>query len=612
MNPDELKQAWQALASRQRLTIDADVLLKEVRHNERNFRQLVLWRDVREVGAALVMVPVWIYLGARLPLPWTWYLCVPALLWIAGFMLVDRMRQQRRQPRPGNPLRECVASSLAQVEHQAWLLRNVFWWYLLPPGVAVMIVLGHAAWQMREAGAGAELVVARTAAVVTLVFGGVYWLNRRVARKGLEPRRQELQTLLESLEGPDHAGSRAAPTAGDPPAQNTGWRGVLGIVLLCAITATSSVLAYRLGMPRSAHFDANFCPAAGDMAVTNFLVPIRQKHRVPAIAAALVTSKGLVAVGVVGTRKQGTETVATLDDKWHLGSDGKAMTATLIARLVEQGRLNWDATLAEVFPDLASRFAPDVRTITVLQLLSHRSGLTPNPDLLRYGGADGRKERLRILENELGKSLPHKPGTHYEYSNLGYAIVGAIAEKITGKPWEQAMQDEVFGPLGMTSVGFGGTGTPGQLDQPWGHHADGTPVSGNGPAMDNAPVLSPAGRVHCTIQDWTRFIADQLRGDRGEPALLKPETYRKLHTPPFGGDYALGWGVQERDWGGGTVLQHCGDNTMNFANVWVAPRRDFAVLACVNQSGDTAFEASDDAVSALIKLHSQKKAKTGP
>jgi CubicO group peptidase (beta-lactamase class C family) len=256
--------------------------------------------------------------------------------------------------------------------------------------------------------------------------------------------------------------------------------------------------------------------------------------------------------------------------------------------------------VVEVFPDLAAGFGSEARSITVLQLLSHHSGLKPNPDLALYGGADGPRERLRLVKDELSKAPQRKPGTHYEYSNLGYSIVGAITERITGKSWEQSMQDEVFGPLGMKSVGFGGTGTPGQVDQPWGHYQDGQPVSGNGPAMDNPPVLSPAGRVHCTIQDWARFIADQLRGERGEPALLQPASYRKLHTPPFEGEYALGWLAVERAWGGGTVLNHAGDNTMNFANVWVAPRRDLAVLVCVNQSGHTAFQASDEAVSAPI------------
>jgi CubicO group peptidase (beta-lactamase class C family) len=363
-----------------------------------------------------------------------------------------------------------------------------------------------------------------------------------------------------------------------------------------------------LGVSRG---NAGYCPAAGDPAVTSLLAPIRQKHEIPAMAAAFVTSKGLVTAGVVGTRKRGTEIAATLNDQWHLGSDTKAMTATLVAILVEKGRLKWESTVADVFPDLAAGFDLEARSITVLELLSHRSGLKPNPDLLAYGGADGTKERLRVVNDVLGKAPPHKPGTHYEYSNLGYSVVGAIIERLTGKTWEQAMQEEVFTPLGMTGVGFGGTGTPGRVDQPWGHLANGQPASGNGPAMDNPPVLSPAGRVHCTIQDWARFIADQLRGARGEPALLRAVSYKMLQTPPFGDDYALGWIVVERPWGGSTVLNHGGDNTMNFANVWVAPRCDFAVLACVNQSGNTAFHATDEAVGALIKLHSQGTARLG-
>ena len=88
--------------------------------------------------------------------------------------------------------------------------------------------------------------------------------------------------------------------------------------------------------------------------------------------------------------------------------------------------------------------------------------------------------------------------------------------------------------------------------------------------------------------------------------MLKPDTYQRLHTPPFGADYALGWSVSQRGWGGGKVLNHVGDNTMNCANVWIAPQRDFAILVCVNQSGDAAFRATDDAVVALMKLHNEK------
>jgi CubicO group peptidase (beta-lactamase class C family) len=452
-------------------------------------------------------------------------------------------------------------------------------------------------------------------ALETLVLWGVYWLNQTTVRSDLEPRRRELQSLLTSLNGGD-ASAELPPPSGDGRRlkSSSRWATVFQIALGCVVVVTLVSVIYEAATKdRDAETATTgpessvFCPTGGDAIVTNLLVPIRPKHDVPALTAALVTSKGITVVGVAGVRKRGTEVPATLDDLWHLGSDTKAMTATLVAKLVEQGRLKWETTVAEVFPELADKFHPDRRGVTLLHLLSHRSGLRPNLDLGRFLGDDVKELRLRAVREALAKKPSHKPGSHYEYSNLGYIIVGAVVERVTGKTWEEAMREGVFTPLKMTSVGFGGTGTRGQLDQPWPHHGDGKPLPENGPAMDNPPVMGPAGRVHCTIQDWAKFVQDQLRGARGEPALLKPASYLKMHTPPFGGEYALGWLVVERDWGGGTVLNHGGDNTMNCANVWVAPKRDFAILVCVNQSGDTAFQASDEVVGALIKLHASKE-----
>ena len=385
---------------------------------------------------------------------------------------------------------------------------------------------------------------------------------------------------------------------------------VVGAILTSVTCAVGVFLvAYRMNKSRqnvATSLAGTATSVAGDERVSQLLAPIRQNHGVPAIAAALVTSKGIVAVGAVGGRKRGADIGVTPDDLWHLGSDTKAMTATLVARLVEQGKLKWETTVVEIFPEESPRFHSDVKSVTMLHLLSHRAGLAPNVSWSRFSSDDVKPERLKIVREELAKSPRHQPGSHYEYSNLGYVIAGAMVEKVTGKTWEQAMQDEIFTPLEMKSAGFGGTGKVGEINQPWPHTSDGRPVAKNGPATDNPPVMGPAGRVHCTIQDWAKFIQDQLRGARGEPALLKPESYQKLHTPPFGGDYALGWVTAERGWGGGKVLNHGGDNTMNCANVWIAPQRDFAILVCVNQGGDTAFKAADEAVGALIKLREEK------
>jgi len=364
-----------------------------------------------------------------------------------------------------------------------------------------------------------------------------------------------------------------------------------------------------IGLSISPASPLEVCPVDGDHAATDVLKPIRQKYRIPAIAALILTNKGVEDCGVVGIRKSGTKIPATVNDKWHLGSDTKAMSATLVGRLIEQGLLRWDTTVADVFPDLVSEFHPKTKRITVLQLLSHRAGLPADlnwASLSAHGTIQ--QQRLQAVKQGLAENPKFNPGDKCQYSNLGYVIVGAIVERVTGLSWEKAIQDEVFEPLEIKSVGFGGTGTPGQIDQPWGHSFSGRPTAANGPSVDLPLVMAPAGCVHCTIQDWARFVADQLRGARGEqPAFLKKSTYQALHTPPYGGDYGLGWVVTERDWGGGTVLNHTGCNTMNVANVWLAPKMDFAILVCVNQGDDAAHRASDDVVVGLIKLHAAKR-----
>ena len=341
----------------------------------------------------------------------------------------------------------------------------------------------------------------------------------------------------------------------------------------------------------------------GDARITAMLAPIVSKHRVPAMAAAIVTSRGLEAVGVVGVRKAGERVAATLGDLWHLGSETKAMTAALAGRLVERGLLAWDTRVVDLFPELEPEADPAMRGVTLLHLLTHRAGLPAGLVWSSLTGATVQERRVDAVRRALSSPPPADPGSAYVYSNLGYVVAGAMIERVLGTSWEAAIRREIFAPLGMRSAGLGGVGTPGRTDQPWGHPSPGLPGAANGPDSDMAAVLGPAGRVHATIQDWGLFITDQLRGARGDGGILEPETYRVLHTAPFGGDYAPGWEVRRRDWGGGTVYTHIGTNTEYFATVWMAPERDFALLVCANL-GSGAWPAVDQAVSGLLKIRS--------
>ena len=336
----------------------------------------------------------------------------------------------------------------------------------------------------------------------------------------------------------------------------------------------------------------------GDPELAELLGRIRGQYDLPALGGAIVDSAGVRSKAVVGKRKRGADAGATVDDLWHMGSDTKAMTATMIAALVEQGRLSWDTTVGDSFPDM--QLPADVRSITLLELLSHRAGLPHDTEWRAISHAGSLVHQRRVAVGRLDSTrLLSRPGSAYSYSNWGYVVAGAMAEQATGKSYEDLMEAIVFGPLQMRSVGYGAAGKPGETDQPWAHTAGGEPIQD-----DNPLVMAPAGCVHCSLDDWGRFISDQLRGAEGKPALLKPESYQRLHTAPFGGNYAMGWLVLDRPWGGGRVFTHTGSNTMNMAVVWMAPARDFAVLVVCNQGGRD--KACDDAASGLISLHGKE------
>jgi CubicO group peptidase (beta-lactamase class C family) len=249
--------------------------------------------------------------------------------------------------------------------------------------------------------------------------------------------------------------------------------------------------------------------------------------------------------------------------------------------------------------------SPEIRKITLTQLLTHHAGFPHDIEggwgvIPRKGSLrDQRQEALRRLADS---KLLSRPGEKFSYSNTSYVLAGHMIEKVGNADWEDLITRHLFGPLGMKSAGFGAMGTPGKIDQPWQHHADGTPVE-PGPSKDNAPVVGPAGRVHCSLPDWAKFVAFEMRCGRGQPAPLKPDTFDKFYATPFkDSDYLrAGWGSQpENKRAGGLVLAHDGSNNMNHCTAWVAPGRRFAVLVACNQGGDNGSKACAEARKRLI------------
>lgn len=326
-----------------------------------------------------------------------------------------------------------------------------------------------------------------------------------------------------------------------------------------------------------------------------------EKYKIPGISAAVLTSNGLEEVASYGVRKYKTNYEVTDNDCWHLGSNTKMMTASLAAICVNRGLIKWDTTVHAVFKERIN-INPEYHEVTLLVLLSHRGGLPAN---VAYNKVDTKltlaEQRFEIAKSVLSKKPSKKPQSTFLYSNVGYIIAGAMLETATNKDWETLITENIFEPLGMSSAGFGGIGTVGKVDQPWGHTKPNKPFPINGPEADNPCVIGPAGSIHCTITDWSKFITDQLKGSQGTEGLLQSDGYKYLQTPQNGDDYGLGWACLEREWANGIALVHAGSNTLFMSLVWLIPKKDLAILVCTNEG--TMSERATDAIVVEILKH---------
>jgi CubicO group peptidase (beta-lactamase class C family) len=298
----------------------------------------------------------------------------------------------------------------------------------------------------------------------------------------------------------------------------------------------------------------------------SFLDQMRVAAGTPAMGAAWRRGSGSAQTVLSGVGRSGANQPVTEATLWHWGSITKSMTAVLVARLAEAGVVSWDDTVESVLSPVVGEIQATYREATFRHLLSHKAGMQPNLPLelvLTFKdrlGSDVRADRLGYAGLALAQTPSGPMAGTMTYSNNGYVVAGAMMEQKTGKSWEQLIGDHVFKPLGLSSAGFGvpvGTGVA------TGHAAQGRdrmpvadPVQG-----DNPVALGPAGRVHMSLGDMLTYLSTH----RDRPQNFLPKVaWDVLHTPPFGGTYAMGL-VARSD---GT-LWHNGSNTLWYAEAMI-------------------------------------------
>ncbi|GAB2868912.1 hypothetical protein GCM10027277_42500 [Pseudoduganella ginsengisoli] len=364
-------------------------------------------------------------------------------------------------------------------------------------------------------------------------------------------------------------------------------KNVVGMVVFCAVLAACG---------------GKGAPAPADT-LNDKVERFRLASGVPGLAVVVVDGDH-IDVATSGVQKAGAPALIGRDDRFQMGSLTKAMTASLIARLVEQHKLRWDSTLAELFPAWRDKMRPEYLGVTVAQLLRHRAGLVRDfsdddaVGLQQVVTGDPLQDRTAMGLWFLQKPPQSAPGSTMLYSNIGYLIAGLIAESVGHAPYEQLLAQEVLQPLQMQ----GAFGLPEDAggQTPVGHisTAQGWQAARFNPAMQDETqfrlwlfAVSAAGGLDLSAPDYGRFLLEQLHGLQGRSTYLTQADFQLMHTPVDG--YAFGWGISDVP-KYGTVSYHTGTAGTYFTASLLVPSQNRAVAVMCNcESADAEAKISE-------------------
>lgn len=275
----------------------------------------------------------------------------------------------------------------------------------------------------------------------------------------------------------------------------------------------------------------------------NFADSIRKSYNIPEISYAVVDSRSTLEIAALGKHSVNLPDAATLNDRFHIGSNTKAMTAFIIAKYVENGKLKWTTQFFDLFPEWKQKSKPEYANITLQDLLSHKAGIQPfqgedDPVIPGFKGTNPEKRKQFgqfVLTLEPVKPDEQNP---FIYSNAGYTLATLMLEKVTGKSWEQLVE-KVFNKDLKLNVKLSWPENQKQKDT-WGHRTeDGKlePVPSN---FDyHLDYTEPAGDLNIKLKDYIKFIQINLKGLEKQDNYLKAETYTFIHKGIP--NYSLGW-----------------------------------------------------------------------
>ena len=272
-----------------------------------------------------------------------------------------------------------------------------------------------------------------------------------------------------------------------------------------------------------------------------------EKHLVPGLSVAIAKDGRLLYARGFGVADKTNQEKVTPNHLFRIASVSKPITATTIFRLIEQGKLSISdkvfGTQGLLGNDYGNPRKQYVKDVTVEHLLTHTEGGWPNDGtdpMFRHTEMDHRQLINWALAN---LPLQNRPGTHYAYSNFGFCVLGRIIEKLTGKPYAEAVHAEVLHPCGITGMRISGnTLAERAAIEVMYYNQD---ADGSDPYQMNVRRMDSHGGWLATPTDLVRFLV-RVDDFPTKPDILKPATIATMTTPSaVSVNYAKGWCVNK-------------------------------------------------------------------
>lgn len=366
------------------------------------------------------------------------------------------------------------------------------------------------------------------------------------------------------------------------------------------------LLAVCLLAPAQLQAQNGSAPAALN-GLDGFVEQVMKDWKVPGLSVAIVKDGKVVYAKGFGYRDVKKQLKVTPDTLFAIGSCSKAFTATALAILADEGKLDWDKPVRDYLPDFRLHDAYATANMRPRDLVTHQSGL-PRHDLVWYGSPLSRKEifeRLRYLE-------PSRPlHARFQYNNLMYMTAGVLIERVSGNSWEEFVRRRILDPLGMKISNFSvndSQKTP-DFSLPYGEEKDEVKEI----PFRNIDAIGPAGSINSSVNEMTRWLLLQLgKGKFEGRQILSEKGLGEVHTPQIiaGGDlkydesfyssYAMGWGVTS--YRGHPALSHGGGIDGFTSAVRFLPKDQLGVVVLTNSSSPASGLIASNAVDRMLGL----------